>query len=203
MSSAIRVAAATFVLSLAGMANTALADNDPFHGNYDPAYNVCRGTDPICYHDWAGDAGARKGDRVLLYTRTAGPRHANLGTRLAAGLNPPLDASNVVQNTLKAWLQAEGIEMDWTEDVTRLSNLNQYKAVIFDSTSRDTLWAHGRAVDPAYAVNTATSAYLDAAKVNLRQYVRAGGGFVGHPQCVRNRIQLEVVRGPVGQCQLL
>ena len=144
--------------------------------SYDPALNVCRGTDSRCYHDWA--AQAREGNRVLIYTRTAGPRHANLGPRLAAGLNPPLAAGNVVQNTLKAWLEAEGVSVDWTEDVTRLSNLNRYKAVIFASTSRDALFAHGRAIDPALAVNTTTSAHLDAAKTALRQYIRAGGGFV-------------------------
>jgi hypothetical protein len=141
---------------------------------YDPAYNVCRGTDPRCYHDWA--AAERVRDQVLIYTRTAGPRHANLGPRLAAGLDPPLAAGNVVQNSLKSWLEQEGIEVHWTEDVTRLANLHQYKAVIFASTSRDTLFAHGRAVDPALAINTATSAHLDAAKTALRQYIRAGGG---------------------------
>jgi type 1 glutamine amidotransferase len=157
--------------------------DDDEHGNdndipsYDPAFNVCRGTDPRCYHDWA--AAERVRNQVLLYTRTAGPRHANLGPRLAAGLDPPLAAGNVVQNSLKSWLEQEGIEVHWTEDVTRLANLHQYKAVIFASTSRDTLFAHGRAIDPALAVNTTTSAHLDAAKTALRQYIRAGGGFVG------------------------
>lgn len=145
--------------------------------SYDPAFNVCRGTDPRCYHDWAKDE--REGNRVLIYTRTAGPRHANLGPRLPAGLNPALGPGNIVQNSLKTWLEQEGIEVDWTEDVTRLTNLHRYKAVIFASTSRDTLFAHGRAVDPALAINTATSAHLDAAKTALRQYIRAGGGFVG------------------------
>jgi hypothetical protein len=180
MNRASQVAAATFLLSIAGLTGQARADDDDrFRGSYDPALDVCRGTDPVCYHDWAGDAGARQGNRVLIYTRTAGPRHANLGPRLAAGINPPLAAGNVVQNALKAWLEAEGITADWTEDVTQLSNLNKYKAVIFASTSRDTLWAHGRAVDPALAVNTTTGAHLDAAKTALRQYIRAGGGFVG------------------------
>ena len=50
---------------------------------------ICRGTDPRCYHDWAKQK--REGDRVLIYTRTAGPRHPNLGPPLAAGLNPALD----------------------------------------------------------------------------------------------------------------
>ena len=148
--------------------------NDPaISGDFD--YGVCRGTDPDCYHDWVGD---ERENKVLIYTRTAGPRHANLGPRLAAGLNPPLAAGNIVQNSLIRWLAAEGIAADWTEDVTRLSNLNQYKAVIFASTSRDTLQKHGSAVDPALAINTTTSAHLDAAKTALRQYIRAGGGFV-------------------------
>jgi type 1 glutamine amidotransferase len=40
------------------------------------------------------------------------------------------------------------------------------------------LWKHGTAVNPTRAVDTTTGAYLDAAKVSLRQYMRAGGGFV-------------------------
>ena len=47
------------------------------NASYDPAFNVCRGTDPRCYHDWAEEE--RVGNQVLIYTRTAGPRHANLG----------------------------------------------------------------------------------------------------------------------------
>src|SRR5262249_27064249 len=112
MNNASRLVAAALLAS-AGLTGVARADDGRFHGNYDPALDVCRGTDPICYHDWAGDDGQRQGNRVLLYTRTAGPRHANLGPRLAAGLNPPLVAGNVVQNTLKTWLEAEGITMDW------------------------------------------------------------------------------------------
>jgi trehalose utilization protein len=147
--------------------------------SYDPALNVCRGTSPVCYHDWA--AAQRKGNRVLLYTRTAAFRHPNLGPALAAGLNPPLGPDNVVQTALKDWLEKEGIAVDWTEDVVAFANakLNQYKAIIFASTSRDALWAHGRAIDPQFAVNTSTGAHLDAARTALRQYIRAGGGFVG------------------------
>ena len=60
-----------------------------------------------------------------------------------------------------------------------MSNLHRYKAVIFASTTRDALFAHGRAIDPTLAVNTSTGAHLDAAKTALRQYIRAGGGSVG------------------------
>jgi len=146
-------------------------------GDFDLTYNVCRGRDPACYHDWFA---AVRVNKVLLFTRTAGPRHANLGPALAAGLNPPLSASNVVQNSIRTWMAAEGVTVDVTEDVTQLQQLNSgtYKAVIFASNSRDALWAHGRAVDPTLAVNTTTGAYLDQGKVALRQYVRGGGGFV-------------------------
>ena len=142
--------------------------------NFDVYYNVCRGTDPRCYHPWV----ATRAEKVLLFTRTAGPRHANLGPALAAGKNPPLTPANVVQNTIIKWLGEKGVSVDYTEDVNQLANLNTYKAVIFASNSRDALWKHGTAVNPTRAVDTTTGAYLDAAKVSLRQYMRAGGGFV-------------------------
>lgn len=145
------------------------------HDSFDPVYNVCRGTDPRCYNDWV----AERQNKVLIYSRTAGPRHANLGPALAPGKNPPLAAANVMQNALIAWLAEQGVAADWTEDVTQLSNLNQYKAVIFASTTRDALFKHGTAVSPTAAVNTTTNAHLDAGRTALRQYIRAGGGFVG------------------------
>src|SRR5690242_14454935 len=55
----------------------------------DPDYGVCRGVDPRCYHDW-GNFDPARGYRVLLYTHTAGPRHADLGPALPPGLDPPL-----------------------------------------------------------------------------------------------------------------
>ena len=186
-------ALAAALIAMGGFAAPALADdqqaknppsglhpdlNDPsVAGDFE--YGVCRGTDPKCYHDWAHEERADP-PRVLIYTRTAGPRHANIGSRLPAGMNPPLtEGSHTVQLALIRWLKAKGVEADWTEDVTRISSLHRYRAVIFASTSRDTLHAHGRAIDPALAVNTSTSAHLDAAKTALRQYIRAGGGFVG------------------------
>ena len=163
----------------------ALAQGAPTNGNlppgarpssWDPTYNVCRGTDPKCYHDW----NVNRPNKVLIYTRTAGPRHASLGTALAAGLNPPLNANNVSQASIKAWLEAEGITVDYTEDASTLGSIQMggYKAVIFVSNSRDALWKHGTAISTTAAVNTTTSAYLDAAKVTLRQFIRGGGGFV-------------------------
>ncbi|MEU1623069.1 ThuA domain-containing protein [Streptomyces sp. NPDC005722] len=127
----------------------------------DPDYGVCRGTDPGCYHDW-GNFDPANGYKVLLFTRTAGPRHANLGPALAPGMNPPLTDANVVQNAVVKMGQNNGFQVDYTEDVTQLASpgtLFRYNAVIFYSTSRDTL--------------------DDAAQTSLRQYVRGGGGFVG------------------------
>ena len=158
--------------------------------SWDPTYNVCRGTDSKCYNNWNP---TRPKDRVLVFSRTAGPRHANIGTALTAGINtqdasgtvctpsatcPALNPNNVAQATLRAWLNAEGIMVDITEDVGRLSSSSNYAAIIFMSNSRDALWKHGTAISTTAAVDTTTSAYLDAAKVNLRQYIRGGGGFV-------------------------
>jgi len=127
----------------------------------DPDYGVCRGTDPRCYHDW-GNFDPAKGYKILVYSRTAGPRHANLGPTLATGLNPPLTEANVAQNALVKLGKDHGFGVDWTEDVTQLSSptrLFAYNAVVFMSTTRDTL--------------------DDNAQTALRQYIRGGGGFVG------------------------
>ncbi|MEU7871725.1 ThuA domain-containing protein [Dactylosporangium sp. NPDC049140] len=159
------VAAATTVIGLvAVLPSAAQQPKDRDTGARElgsPDYGVCRGPDERCYHDW-GNFDPAKGYRVLLFTRTAGPRHANLGPALAAGLNPPLTAANVVQNGVVALGQQNGFAVDWTEDVAQLASPNQlfrYNAVIFYSTSRDTL--------------------DDAAQTSLRQYIRGGGGFVG------------------------
>ncbi|GAA0480679.1 glycosyl hydrolase [Paractinoplanes deccanensis] len=143
---------------------------------FDPYYNVVRGQVPASYHPWV----ANRQDRVLLYTRTAGPRHAHLGPALPAGLNPPLTEAHVLQNAIVTWMNEAGVQVDWTEDVTLMPGIGSaYKAVVFGSTSRDTLFKHGTAVQPNAAVNTTTPAHLDAARTALRQYMRAGGGFVG------------------------
>jgi uncharacterized protein len=167
------IAAATAVVTaaatLAGTllttgASAASADRDRDRGAQslgDPDYGVCRGTDDRCYHDW-GNFDPANGYKILLYTRTAGPRHANLGPALAAGLNPPLTAANVVQQSVVALGAANGFAVDYTEDLAQVSSPNQlfrYNAVVFYSTSRDTL--------------------DDAAQTALRQYIRGGGGFVG------------------------
>jgi type 1 glutamine amidotransferase len=135
-----------------GMPGGAINDN---LGQMD--YGVCRGTDPKCFHDWPR---APRGKlKVLLYTHTAGPRHANLGPPLGPGLNPPLVEDNAVQRGMVKLAADNGITLDYTEDVAQMQRLSAYNAVIFFSTSRDNL--------------------DDGAKTALRQYMRAGGGFVG------------------------
>lgn len=121
-------------------------------------YGVCRGVDPSCYHNWG--QGYQTGDqkRVLIWSRTAGPRHAHLGTPLGPGLNPPLNANNVAQAALKSWLEAEGVQVDYTEDLAAFRPSN-YQAVINLSGNRDT--------------------FDVTAQTALMQFIRAGGGFVG------------------------
>ena len=114
--------------------------------NFDPVYNVCRGTDPRCYHAWVSD----RQNKVLLYTRTAGPRHANIKPALGPGLDPPLSTTqNVAQRAIKAWLEAKSVVVHWTEDVDTLARelgpSSDYKAVIFLNNSRDAMWKHGTA----------------------------------------------------------
>ena len=134
--------------------NPAGAINDNL-GN--PNYGVCRGIDSRCFHNWTRDKTTKY--RLLLYTRTAGPRHSALGKPLGPGLNPPLGADNVVQREMQRIAAENGWGLDYTEDPAQMTNLNGYNAVVFLSTSRDNLDDNG--------------------KTALRQYLRAGGGFVG------------------------
>ena len=120
---------------------------------------VCRGLNPKCFSTWPRAATTQY--RVLLYTRTGVSRHADLGPALPPGLNPPLAEGNVVQREMKKLIETNGMLLDYTEDMAELQwpLLGSYNAVIFYSTSRDIL--------------------DDGAKTGLRQYMRAGGGFVG------------------------
>ena len=122
-----------------------------------PDYGVCRGISPRCFHDWPREKTTKY--RVLLYTHTAGPRHAALGKPLGPGLNPTLGPDNVVQREMQRIATENGWALDYTEDPAQMVSLNGYNAVVFISTSRDNLDDNG--------------------KTALRQYMRAGGGFVG------------------------
>ncbi len=135
---------------------------------FDPVYNVCRGTSPTCLaqnNGWAPRPESAM-TRVLIYSRTAGPRHGNLGPAAPpdAGLNPPLQPGNVMQATLIAWLAELGITADWTEDPGSFSP-NNYGAVILASGNRDNLLD----MDATSPTTPMT---------NLRQYMRRGGGVV-------------------------
>jgi type 1 glutamine amidotransferase len=174
--------------------------------DFDPTYGVRRGTNPDIYSDW----GIQRLDRVLVYSRTAGPRHAHLGRNIDpdttgnASLalrgpngntpyvithdhtNPALwplpllstsggpgQGANVSQLGLVRMLGAEGIEVHITEDVRAIQQLsNNYKAVIFNSPTRDTLWDHARG-------RTTGGTRLEQGREQLRKYIQGGGGFVG------------------------
>ncbi len=161
---AIASAAVATVATVVALGAPAAADHGGRTGARelgDPDYGVCRGPRPQCYHDW-GNFDLSQGIKVLIYSRTAGPRHANLGPVLAPGLNPPLSDANVAQKAIVRLGEQNGFTADWTEDVTQLSSpsrLFRYNAVIFMSSTRDTL--------------------DDPAQTSLRQYIRGGGGFVG------------------------
>ena len=150
---ALTLAAAMPLVALAQTGNPGGAINDNL-GDMD--YGVCRGTDPVCFHDWSRPESDDY--RVLLFTKTAGPRHAHLGTPLTEGLNPPLADDNIVHRALGKLLSSAGITMHYTEDGAVLRRVNSYHAVIFFSTSRDNM--------------------NDGEKTALRQYMRRGGGFV-------------------------
>ncbi|WP_328475898.1 ThuA domain-containing protein [Actinoplanes sp. NBC_00393] len=168
LTAAVLAAAATALVLVSGNAVLNAGGQTPPQGRDTAAtnlgrvdYGVCRGTDPDCYHDW-GNFDPAAGYRVLVYSRTAGPRHAHLGPALPAGLNPPLTPAHAAQSALVKLGAEHNFAVDWTEDVTQLNSpgrLFRYNAVIFMSTTRDTL--------------------DDPAQTALRQYIRGGGGFVG------------------------
>src|SRR5439155_20001325 len=90
---AIATAAATLLVAwLTGLPSAAHKDTGATRLG-DPDYGVCRGTDARCYHDW-GNFDPGRGDRVLLHTRTAGPRDADHGPPLGPDLYPPLTPAN-------------------------------------------------------------------------------------------------------------
>jgi type 1 glutamine amidotransferase len=171
----VTIAAAATFMAAGGASAQGASQTTPGvikNNSHDVYYNVCRGTDPKCLAQNNGwpEMSASSKTRVLIYSRTAGPRHGNLGSPLT-GLgtitptsNPNLFANNVMQATLREWLAAEGITADITEDPGRFSP-NNYGAVILASGNRDNL------IDIAQISPTTPM-------TNLRQYMRRGGGVV-------------------------
>jgi len=149
-----------------------------------PEPQVCHGTDPACYHDWGNFDPAKNGYRLLVYTDTAGPRHADLGPALGPGLDPPLTAANVVQNALIRMGQQDGFSVDWTEDPLVFSNpatLFKYNAILF-FTSRTVL--------------------DDAGQTALRIYIEGGGAFVGVHNAFGTDYNWDWFRGLLGGAEL-
>lgn len=175
------VAVALALTAGTSFAGRGAGGSNPLQGTADSlenfTYGVCTGTDPSCYHNW----GVSHNNSVTIFSRTAAERNvASLGPAMAAGNNVnPVPAANIAQAGLKRILNAAGLTVNVTESVGSLPGLgNALGAVIFLDNSGDVLWDHGRYVTASLAVSTTTSAFLDSSKVNLRQYMRSGGGFV-------------------------
>ncbi len=126
-----------------------------------------------CYHNW----GLTFANSVVIFSRTAAERNAALGPPMANGTPDP--TTNVAQAGLKRILQAAGVT---TVTITETSSSfpgqgSTVGAIVFLDNSGDVLWDHGKSVGTG-AVPTTTSAYVTTNYVGLRQYLRAGGGFV-------------------------
>jgi hypothetical protein len=149
-----------------------------------PEPQVCHGTNPACYHDWGNFDPAKNGYHLLVYTYTNGPRHADLGPALGPGLDPPLTAGNVVQNSLIAMGKAHGFSVDWTEDESVFANpatLFKYNAILF-FTSRNVL--------------------DDAGETALRVYIEGGGAFIGVHNAFGTNYNWDWFRGLLGGAEL-
>ena len=133
------MALASALVFLGSVSTATLADNDR-HGQTpaaacnpdmndpkiagDPDYGVCRGTNPKCYHDWVARGRADPREQGADLHAAPPARATPTSDRAAAGHEPAAHEAyraHTVQNAIIRWLQAHGVEVDWTEDVTRIS----------------------------------------------------------------------------------
>ena len=126
-----------------------------------------------CYHNW----GLTYANSVVIFSRTAAERNAALGNPILT--NNATDATNVAQAGLKRLLLAAGVATVTISETTSSipGQGSTVGAVVFLDNSGDALWDHGKSVGTG-AVSTTTSAFVTQGYVNLRQYMRQGGGFV-------------------------
>ena len=90
-------------------------------------------------------ARGRAENRVLIYTRTAGPRHANLGPAPGRRTEPAAGArATWCRTRSSAGSPPKASRPTGPRTSPASPACNRYKAVIFASTSRDTLLTHGR-----------------------------------------------------------
>ena len=177
--SQLTVLAALVLASGVSVAARGPGGGNPLQGTYDSTetftYGVCQGVDPSCYHNW----GVVHNNSVTIFARTAAQRSPALGDPMVGTTIGP---TNVAQAGLKRILQAAGITVGNTAVTESAGGVpgagSSTGAVIFLDNTGDMLWDHGRAVNPTLAISTSTGAFLDSPKVNLRQYMRSGGGFV-------------------------
>ena len=149
-----------------------------------PEPQVCHGTDPACYHDWGNFDPVKDGYRLLVYTDTAGPRHADLGPALGPGLDPPLTAANVVQNALITMGSHNGFSVDWTEDPAEFAEPGDAIEVQRDLVLH--LPHRPRRRRPAA----------------LRVYLEGGGAFIGVHNAFGTDYNWDWFRGLLGGAEL-
>jgi type 1 glutamine amidotransferase len=135
-----------------------------------------------CYHNW----GLTFANSVVIFSRTAAERNGALGNPMPAGTP---DATNIAQAGLKRLLLAAGVATVTIGETTGSvpGQGNTVGAVIFLDNSGDALWDHGKSVNVTNAVSNTTSAFTTSGYVALRQYLRAGGGFVA----IHNAVGME------------
>jgi len=122
-----------------------------------------------CWHNW-GDTFSNS---VVIWSRTAAERNGALGNPMVGGTP---DATNVAQAGLRRLLLAAGVATVTISETG--ANPGSAGAIVFLDNSGDVLWDHGKAVAASGATSNTTGAYVTSSYVNLRQYIRDGGGFV-------------------------
>jgi type 1 glutamine amidotransferase len=124
---------------------------------------------------------------VIIFSRTAAERNGALGNPMPSGTP---DATNIAQAGLKRLLLAAGVAtVTISENTSSIPGQGSTAgAVVFLDNSGDALWDHGKAGIPSSnTVSTTTSGFNTQGYVNLRQYLRQGGGFVA----IHNAVGME------------
>ena len=164
---------------------------------FDPSYNVVRGRVPS-----PTTRGSPTGRTGSCSTRAPPDRATRTWARPRPAWtrrSPPERRPEFVD----PWLREEGVEVDWTEDVTRLPEPASVQGRDLRAAPAATRCSRTARDRSRAAINTTTGAHLDAAKTALRQYIRAGGGFVGIHNAFGTEYNWPWYEGLLRQRQLL
>ena len=168
------------VLGTPGLHDIRLADVGG-DGDVDILGTLPPGTGPVELWENEMEPQARP-DRILVFSKTAGFRHASIGPGVAALRN--LGAAN-------------GFEVDATEDAAQFTaaNLSRYKAVVFLSTTGDVLGNAQQAAFMAYIRGGGGFVGIHAAADTEYSWPwygdLMGAYFARHPAPARARIRVE------------